>query len=438
MSYLNKKSDPFNPRDDAIPAGALNNLREGVPRQLQGGDGIDVERLGDRYLIRDSRSVPTLQDSGTMYRQFVVRQEYDDYLLCAPFYQPTDNVTGLWVPQGYDKDLESGALVFVYVAKPPHLQKSIWNTKSLTVGGDTFTVNFDGVTIGKRTVTDTGGAAQTQQITSPYVVGDVITARRAVTGLTAPNGHPVFWTDENDAGRQWLTTGYTGAPLNNAALFAGPVGPQVLTSISSQTAKYESWWRMTQTGFYYLAGGDRVSAVSTAQTMIADYLYALPYLVTRSGTIDTIAFQVAANVTGAKVRIGLYDITGDVDPYTVPNNLLFDSGDVTADTNTGTLTEVTVSPAVSVTAYTIVWVVIHANGTPASIKMRPTFDLWAKDGQCPGGDGIDNPIVGWYANRASYGSLPSLWSSLPFGSSHFVPGVFSKAPWLGVRMGSYT
>lgn len=43
MSFLNRKAEPVRPGDVSIPAGAINLLREGMPRQIRGSDGVSVE-----------------------------------------------------------------------------------------------------------------------------------------------------------------------------------------------------------------------------------------------------------------------------------------------------------------------------------------------------------------------------------------------------------
>lgn len=400
MSYLNKKSEPFK-LEDQIPLGALNNLRDGMPRQVRGGAGISVEQMGDRLVVRDNRSPVVTPDHGNYAAQFVVRQEFDDYLLCVPFTQPAAG-SGWWEPQEYDSTLESGAVIYTYIAKPYILQKTPWHNKTVTANGEDFDIAYT-ATVGERELTDTSGNVYTQKI-NPYLSGEVIWARKGLTGLTAPNGLPIVWADENSAGRQWITDEVTASDPDTVppGVYTGPVSTgtlvQLVNQIAGQQDKYETWWRSSYTTSYYPAGGDKMSVPAVGYLFQTGTIYCLPFLIARTGTIDSIGVYPANPASsGAKVRIGLYigNVTslGGLPNY--PGALLFDSGEVDVDTYLTDNIEA-VACDVDVEAYSIVWAVVATNATQPNLYARELTDLWPFWGY----EKVRQPLVGLAVSAA--------------------------------------
>lgn len=437
MSYLNKKSEPFDPKDEQIPAGALNNIRDATPRQIRGSGDVDVQQFGDRTVVRGRRDMTRREDSHIYYAKFVVLREFDDYLRCAPFYQPVDSTSHLWVPQGYDKDLEQATQVPTLVAKPNMLQKSVWNGKTVNYLGENLSVAFDGVTIGQRTVTDTGGAVQTQRISSPYVPGDVIVARRCVTGLQTSDGYPVFWQDENEAARQWVTDSVTGTPTQPARIFGGPVNVGAVGA--AQIAKYETYWRFGGPTFnaYYLGGGDRCSGPATSMSLLSKGVYAFPFLVVRAMNLASLSVHFPTTTVGGKVWLGIYANDGTVLPGVSPGTLIADVGEVNA--NIG-IVDTPIN--INVAAYTLLWFVMQSNTTPPVITSRKTYDLWPLfTWAVP-----DRPIVGYYASPAAYGAMPASFNT--FGTVSYIGPVTTlygsgytlatdNVPWIATLPGGY-
>ena len=102
-------------------------------------------------------------------------------------------------------------------------------------------------------------------------------------------------------------------------------------------------------GRYYSSPNSGVALTNITPT--AGVLYAMPLLVSKAGTIDTISFSLEGTGRVRGARIGLYDDDGNC----YPNALLYDSGAVTTSSGLGTKVS---SPSVAVTLglYWMVWV----------------------------------------------------------------------------------
>ncbi len=197
MARLDPKHAPFKEGVQQLKTEDLNQSLRNQIRQISGSGDTQVSYFGDRVIV-DSDSIGVKPDSQLM--QFVVLEEFDDYLACAPFTQPGDDNSLL--PQEYDASLGSDSLVRVNVAKPYWLQQTPWNGKTVSVNGETITYDYTG--LGERTA-DNGTSILTQNITPSYFAGDVILAVNGATGLLL-DGIAVVWTDVNSAGRNWASS----------------------------------------------------------------------------------------------------------------------------------------------------------------------------------------------------------------------------------------
>jgi hypothetical protein len=421
--YMNKKSEPFR-LEDQIPLGALNNLREGMPRQIRGGRGTDVSQMGDRLTVRNHGESVVTPDIGIYTAPFVVLQELDDYLLCTPFTQPTQ-ADGWWIPQGYDSTLGTGATVFIYVAKPYLLQKSGWNGKTVTVGSDDLDIAFDGVTVGQRTVTDVDGVIQTQKIATPYVAGDVIWACMGVTGLTAPSGEPIVWMDRNDAARQWLTTEVdTGGSDPTSIIggnYAGPISVNAMLSVMQQSSstrdKYQQWWRTHTDAIsapwmsFYLGGEGRVAHPTTSAVIEAPFIIYLPIIITQPAIVKNIMAGVGVTSPGNHFRLGIYDNLA-IDGWNhSPNNRL-----AQVEFETTAIGARHAAVDLTVEGNQLYWLA-YSGEVNLTMANREWGDLWAINGITHSASTINNwcPIVGYLTERAAYGTLPADASTeLPF------------------------
>lgn len=209
-----------------LGAKTLNAVKEIIPRLVIGSMGdINVNRFGDRISVGMAQDIPSIPES-SLFRTFVVREEFDDYLACEVYFQAEEP------PQMYDADLgdklqidQYGKDVTIYVAKPYLLQKTPWNGQ--TIDGQYYSYSE----MGKRTV---GGVEQT---IDSYLPGELIVARYCPTGymvtypevstLTTPPTSdgvrvneitnppvseppvpitvPIYWQDTNEGGRGFNT-----------------------------------------------------------------------------------------------------------------------------------------------------------------------------------------------------------------------------------------
>ncbi len=193
---------------------------------LKTGDPVMIVRdsILKRYVIINTRvSVPALE-------YYVVREEKLDYLLCAKFNykgsaeSPTkDTVHGTAestqattppIPetppaetnpvQLYDKDLEKTGGT-VSIAKPRVLQSTPFDGKTVEYPDVKVTYVYDPANIGRRKaqVYDQSQPEDTEKITPPYYVGDIITVRKGSTGLLDDSNKEIVLVDVNEAGRAW-------------------------------------------------------------------------------------------------------------------------------------------------------------------------------------------------------------------------------------------
>lgn len=236
---LYDKPRPFR-RRDKLGARDLNKLREAVPRQIRGGANISVEQHGDRIIVTKDNE-PTKHEF--QIAKLVVKQEFDDWVLCTPLYPDADNteLANLVHPDPpiHDSDLGANTEQFyVYVAKPRLLQRTPWDGQTLFVNGRNKTFNYYGNNSGdtwpptndhipgRREVIYDGGETVVEVIDEAYFPGDIITAVFLATGYEDPFLDPddfgegerphLFWQDINEGARRWVTVADTGPPIDPA------------------------------------------------------------------------------------------------------------------------------------------------------------------------------------------------------------------------------
>jgi hypothetical protein len=224
MGFLEQKPEPFRAGALALSAEALNKLVRTALREIRGGQSTDVSYYGDRVTIKSTEVNPQLDDVTNYLAQFVVLQEYADYLLCVPFTQPT-NDDG-WLPQVYNASLNPNPLMPVYVAKPYLLQQTPWSGQTVEVNGESILYTYTGVGVRLANVIS-------QQISPNYFPGDVILAVRTLTGYSSPNGNgPITWMDLNLGARIWFSTiTYVSSVCDSFTLVSGV---EVVTKITVQ------------------------------------------------------------------------------------------------------------------------------------------------------------------------------------------------------------
>jgi hypothetical protein len=166
MPQLPQKPDRFK-RGTPVSAEALNKINQATDRQIRSGGDTDVSYYGDRVVVRSSTPHPQIPGLDNYVSQFVVLEEFDDYLLCTPFYQPFADDLGQWQVQKYDANLGKDSIPQVYVAKPYNLQRAPWDGKSVNAVLGTSPTDlanpggfFTYIGVGQRLVYSTFGCTQ--------------------------------------------------------------------------------------------------------------------------------------------------------------------------------------------------------------------------------------------------------------------------------------
>lgn len=248
-----------------ISAGALNRMAQAIAKMITGVGGISVHWYNGKLVLSFDKTQPVVPDTSNYLMQFVVVQEYYDYLACVPFVCPA---VGSYTnaPQPYQANLGQNSLNTIYVAKPYYLQATPWIGKTVSMYGTNYTITGTG--IGSRLL-----GTQQQYITPQYMPGDIITANKAVTGYYSGQldkygtPTPIVFMDMNQAGRSWQTpvvvSGFSGAKYEFDTLFSIPAGSSSRIVIGTDPAvSLPAWGNPAlifdtgQTGGTYLFTGN--------------------------------------------------------------------------------------------------------------------------------------------------------------------------------------
>jgi hypothetical protein len=211
-SFLKEKPGPFR-RGAPIRAEPFNRMRDAIPRQLRGGEGMSVSDYSDRQVIvLDKPPQVTLADPTYTVAPFSVVQELDDLLKCQVFMASVDPSNGWWKQVPYQNPMGQTPVPdpngYIYVAKPYLLQKTPWDGQTVTLSDGVWTYKYSttGPGVRQRAPFGSSGDGQTQSITQSYFQNDVISAVRCFTGIQDPdNKIPVIWQDLNEGARAWST-----------------------------------------------------------------------------------------------------------------------------------------------------------------------------------------------------------------------------------------
>jgi len=129
---------------------------------------------------------------------------------------------------------------------------------------------------------------------------------------------------------------------------------QLADHMASLDAHTKSHRELFRTGEYMMPFV--LSRYSISQTaMIADTLYAVPFLVVRDMTVDRIAVNVITLDSGKSARMGIYKDGTNL----YPGSLLLDAGEVSVAT--GGVKAITIDQALAKGLY---WLAIVSDGTP--------------------------------------------------------------------------
>jgi hypothetical protein len=117
----------------------------------------------------------------------------------------------------------------------------------------------------------------------------------------------------------------------------------------------------------YIAGiSESNNALITSTTgPTVNTLYAMPFIVSRITTFDTIACEVTTLGTSSNLRMGIYDDTGAC----YPNVLLFDSGNISAG-STGEKTA-TITSSIQTFNPGLYWLTYENSATVPQIRCLP-------------------------------------------------------------------
>ena len=153
------------------------------------------------------------------------------------------------------------------------------------------------------------------------------------------------------------------------------------------TAEYEAWYTSQKVG-----GSSSVTGAATA-----NYIIAMPFLVSKAITLDRIAINVTTQAAGL-IRLGIY--ANDSSKGLYPGALLLDAGEV--DTGSSGIKSITINQALTPGLY---WLASNSNATPI-VK-------WHNGGTVLPLLGTDNTLSG-----GSYIGLSKSSAFGPFPSTH--------------------
>ncbi len=171
MADLNDKPPLFMAGARSLSAGALNDLMAAIPRLIRGGAGVNVKKIGDRFII--SLAADQTGAASGVGIATITDVSNDTYLVC-------------------DKD---GATV--NVARPWALRNGVdWPT------GPEYAYDTPGVRVA--TLDD---VVENQRVTPDYQVGEeILVARLPSVRIDGDDDESaIVWCDLNTAGRCWTT-----------------------------------------------------------------------------------------------------------------------------------------------------------------------------------------------------------------------------------------
>jgi hypothetical protein len=164
---------------------AVNQFNSGPNLKEKDPVTVIYEESRNEYVVLNG------SDSGNVaLTAWIIREELNDYLKCVPFDYK------LSVPTLHDENLGLDNEAFIKIAKPRLLQRTPFDSKTINYWNISVTYSYS--IIGVRTASSPGKNNETQIITPPYFIGDIIVARKAPTGY-----ENVDYIDINEGGRQW-------------------------------------------------------------------------------------------------------------------------------------------------------------------------------------------------------------------------------------------
>lgn len=152
----------------------------------------------------------------------------------------------------------------------------------------------------------------------------------------------------------------------------------------------------------------------TAETLTANDLYAIPFVVPKSCTLDRIAINVTVGAADKLARLGIYG-----DSSIIPNNLLLDTGDLSVAASgvvTSTISQVLQGGA-------LYWLAFVSNGTP-TIR---TYNNFSNPTSILGTDNtLGTSALAGYKKTITYGALPNPFNGGGVYSGLSYPAVYVR------------
>jgi hypothetical protein len=186
-------------------------------------------------------------------------------------------------------------------------------------------------------------------------------------------------------------------------------------NILSKTPSFEAYRRTGITNNRWYIANQISSAALGTMPLVANTLYAMPFIVSKTAIINDIGINVTAGITSALVRVGIYN---ELNGY--PRSLLKDAGTLAGDTIAFVST--TVSPTLSLDPG-IYWLVCVSGHTP-TIKAVQTTDSYPMLGF----DDVaatQNVGVGWSVSF-TMAALPSIFTAGAAVRTGVMPGVYVR------------
>lgn len=194
----------FHSGDTHFKLSDLKALVRMIPRVITGGKGISVRMFGDRVVI-ESKAEQAPPSGGSKIALFRVEEEKDDYLVCTRF------------SPGVEPDPEAPS---IKVAKPYLLRRTPFHGETIDYGRGEIRYTYgpanDPTEIGTRlakvmsineeddNMEDTDvNTEESQMISPPYYVGEILTAVQGETGVQDDEATAVSWADLNTGARCW-------------------------------------------------------------------------------------------------------------------------------------------------------------------------------------------------------------------------------------------
>lgn len=209
--------------------------------------------------------------------------------------------------------------------------------------------------------------------------------------------------------------------------------PGTVVILPLDFSRYERYWKTTYEnsidGAWYFGGEpERAGDVTLASTAAnADLLYAMPILEAKGRKIRNIAFWLTSANAGGAVRIGIY--TNSSTDYPYPDTLVYDSGELSADTTPDDEGLRQVSPCYQTQPGSLYWLAFLCDftSTPITIKTVDSAECWCVIGNDDTWT-TNDAGCGWAVTQ-TYGALPD-----PF-PEDAEPVTGGQLPAIGVQYG---